>query len=216
MEAISGYKALVAQYGTPILDEQFKELREYANDHKIKLSGFKDYVGDIAVMKTVIDDISEIARDFPDILDDRDGIWLELDYGLGTDFATTRSGHIIHLNAGYFSDVEELQSEYNAAVAEGRFVKGTDWRAIARHEAGHVVAAIYHIDSMDIAKSVFGKKSSAAVLLEARDRLSIYSAEYEDGREIISECFSGYYSNVGNVYADDFVKQVIKEAGDFR
>ena len=61
--AMSSYKAQVEQYGKPISDEKFKELREYANGHGIRLSGFKDFVGDIDVIKIVIDDICEIAED---------------------------------------------------------------------------------------------------------------------------------------------------------
>ncbi|MBQ9437315.1 MAG: hypothetical protein IJU50_03200, partial [Lachnospiraceae bacterium] len=72
----------------------------------------------------------------PKILDEKNGIWLELDYNLGTDFATTESGHIIHLNAAYFSNLEMLEKDYESCVSDGRFVKGTDWRAIGRHEAG--------------------------------------------------------------------------------
>ncbi len=119
--AISSYKALVAQYGTPINDGDFKCLRSYADEHHIRLSGFRDFVGDISVIKTVIDDISEIAVDFPLILDEKMGICLELNYGLGTDFATTERGYMIHLNAGYFSNLKELEREYDEAVStEGR------------------------------------------------------------------------------------------------
>ena len=191
--AMSSYKAQVDQYGTPISIEKFKELRDYANRHGIKLSGFKDFVGDIEIIKTVIDDICEVAKDFPEILDERNGIWLELDYNLGTDFATTESGHIIHLNAVYFSNLEMMKKDYDSAVNEGRFVQGTDWRAISRHEVGHVVADLYNIDIMDMALAFLNTKSEMRVLEYMRDELSIYSAEYSDGREIISESFSGYY-----------------------
>ena len=61
----SAYKAEVEKYGTPISGDLYKELREYANAHMIRLSGFKHFVGDIQTIKTVIDDIIEIAGDFP-------------------------------------------------------------------------------------------------------------------------------------------------------
>ncbi|MBO4396231.1 MAG: hypothetical protein J5819_07795 [Eubacterium sp.] len=70
-KAMSGtYKAKVAELGTPISAEQFEKLRQYANEHSIRLSGFKDFVGSIETIKMVIDDISEIAHDFPAILDE--------------------------------------------------------------------------------------------------------------------------------------------------
>ena len=207
--AISSYKAQVEQYGIPISSEEFQELRNYANNHGIKLSGFKDFVGDISIIKTVIKDICDISVDFPEILDDRQGIWLELDYDLGTDFATTESGHIIHLNAVFYSNKEMLTREYAKCEADGRFVKGTDWRAIVRHEVGHVVANLYNIDPMDLAKKLKGINSTADVLDILTDELSMYSTEYNDGREIISECFSGYYSKAGNDFADIYVKTCI-------
>ena len=37
------------------------------------------------------------------------------------------------------------------------------------------------------------------------DELSIYSTEYEDGREIISESFSAHYGGVNNSFADEYV-----------
>ncbi len=215
--AIAGYKAQVEQYGTPISSDEFRELRDYANRHGIKLSGFKDFVGDISAIKTVIDDICVISNDFPEILNERQGIWLELDYNLGTDFATTESGHIIHLNAVFYSNMEMLTREYSKCESDGRFVKGTDWRAIVRHEVGHVVANVYNIDPMDLAKELKETKRTAEILDILTDELSVYSTEYNDGREIISECFSGYYSNVGNTFADMYVKACIdrsKKAGD--
>ena len=136
----SAYKAQIAKYGTPISEEQYRELRKYADENKIKISGFRNFVGDVETIKTVIDDICEIAFDFPAILDDRKGIILELDYDMrDEDFATTDSGHVIHINAGLFSDRNKLESEYLASVKDGDFVAGTDWRAICRHETGHVV-----------------------------------------------------------------------------
>lgn len=215
--AMSSYKAQVDQYGTPISIEKFKELRDYANKRGIKLSGFKDFVGDIEVIKTVINDICEIAEDFPDILDAKKGIWLELDYNLGTDFATTESGHIIHLNAVYFSNLNMMIRDYDECVSDGRFVKGTDWRAISRHEVGHVVAAMYGIEPMKVAKAIMNTSNKAEVLYRIGKELSLYSAEFEDGREIISESFSGCYSCTGNDLAEHFVDyclELLKKEGE--
>ena len=41
--------------------------------------------------------------------------------------------------------------------------------------------------------------------LKSTEHLSLYSAEYEDGREIISECFSAFYSKTGNPFAEDYI-----------
>ena len=215
--SMSSYKAQVKQYGTAISKAAYKDLREYAEHHMVKISGFKDFVGDIEVIKTVIDDINAIAADFSAILEGRRSICLELDYNMGEDFASTISQHIIHLNAVYFSDLRILAPDYADGEMSGRFVKNTDWRAIVRHEVGHVVANTYRIDPMTIAMDIMKTKSKKEVLFRLTQELSIYSAAYEDGREIISESFAGYYSSTDNEFAKEFVKRCIemtKKAGD--
>ena len=105
----NAYKAQVERLGKAISKEQYNKLREYAASRRIRISGFRNYVGDIETIKTVIDDIYEIAGDFPLLLDERTGVVLELDYDMkDEDFATTGSGHVIHLNAEYFSDIDRL------------------------------------------------------------------------------------------------------------
>ena len=99
-----------------------------------------------------------------------------------------------------------MQKEYSGAVNEGRFVKGTDWCAISRHETGHVVAALYHIDPMKIALSIKRGLSKAELLEALGDELSLYSTEFRDGREFISESFSAFYGGVENDFAMKFVE----------
>ncbi len=207
----NAYKTRVAKLGKPISEEKYKGLRDYAMNRNIRISGFRNYVGDIETIKTVIDDIREIAEDFPMIIDERNGIVLELDFDMkDEDFATTGSGHVIHLNASYFCNIPLLKKAYSEAVTVGDFVAGTDWRAIGRHETGHVVANTYSIDSLKLIKDVLGLDSTADIFYHLGKKLSIYSAAYNDGREIISESFSGYYSKVGNAIADAFVSRCLE------
>ncbi len=213
----NAHKTQVEEFGAPISEGDYRELRNYAKDQNIRISGFRNYVGDIEAIKTVIDDIREIAEDFPKIIDERNGIVLELDFDMKKeDFATTGSGHVIHLNAFYFCNLQLLKQAYSDAVKEGDFVAGTDWRAIGRHETGHVVANAYGIDSLGLIKEVLKLTSIADVFYHLGKELSIYSAAYNDGREIISECFSGYYSKVGNKIADAFVSRclLVGKAGE--
>ena len=51
--AMSSYKAQVEKYGIPISEDLYKKLRDYADDNGIGLSGFRDFVGDTEVIKTV-------------------------------------------------------------------------------------------------------------------------------------------------------------------
>lgn len=204
----SVYKAQIARLGTPISIERYKELRNYASEYGVKLSGFRNYVGDTETIETVINDIYEIAKDFPKILDERRGVILELDFGMSDeDFATTDSGHVIKLNAVYFSDLERLNMEYKQLSQKGYFVLNSDWRAICRHEVGHVVANLYDIDPLKIALEIKHTTNKIELFEDLSKDLSLYSTSYEDGREIVSECFSAYYGKNDNSFVSAFIKR---------
>ena len=99
---------------------------------------------------------------------------LDLDYDLpDEDFATTYNGHIIHLNAGLYSNLKRLKVEYKAAVDRGDFVANTDWRAVVRHETGHVVEFFYGFDIMGIALGLLGLKSKTRFAPKLMKELSL-------------------------------------------
>lgn len=210
-KSMSSYKSHIMQYGTPISPEDFRDLRKYANSHNISLSQFRDYVGNIDTIKILIDDISTIALDFPKIVEGRYHLELKISYDLGTDFATTNN-HIIRLNGVYFSNMKMLQDTYDDCEREGRFVKGTNWRSIIRHEVGHIVSNKYHLNPLQIAASITNSKNIAYLFDYIEKNLSKYAVEEADGSEIVAESFSGYYSNVNNSFADAFVTHCIKLA----
>ena len=66
---------------------------------------------------------------------------------------------------------------------------------------------MYNIDSMKLAMNILGTKSKAVVYEHLIDELSLYSVEYEDGREIISESFSAFYGDTGNRFAERFLEK---------
>ena len=72
-----------------------------------------------------------------------------------------------------------------------------------------MVANIYHIDSLTLIMEILNITSKAEMFYRLGKELSIYSVAYSDGREIISESFSGYYSKVGNRIADVFVNRCL-------
>lgn len=80
IQKMSSYKKQVKKYGTPISGTEYEELKEYAHKKKIRLAGFKDFVGDIYTIQQVIDDIDLVAKDFPLLISDKKGITLELEY----------------------------------------------------------------------------------------------------------------------------------------
>ena len=63
---------------------------------------------------------------------------------------------------------------------------------------------------MSLVKRLLGITNIPNIIERLRKELSIYSAEYLDCREVISECFSGHYSKAGNVLADRYVALCIE------
>lgn len=203
-------ECLHIQNNTCVSADEYKRLVSYAHERHIKLSSFKRYSGDIYVIREMIDDISAIAVDFPEIVRGRRAVELSLDFCCGRDIFATTVKHVIYLNAYLYSNIAHLKSEYDLAVSQGKFVAGTDFHSVIRHEVGHVVANIYHIKPLDVAKRILETESTIRVLQYVEESLSLYSAEYPDGKEIISECFSAHYSRVDNEFASAFVKACMR------
>lgn len=206
--------ASYGKYATCISKEEYREIMDYAFERKIKLEGFKKFSGGIGLIKEIIDDIVEIAQDFPKLLIQRKSIVLRFDEHISeSDFATTNR-HLISINGDIFNNREYLENEYHMLAEMGNFVKGTSYRSVIRHEVGHVVANIYGWKPMDIAKIVLQTSDENDILDYVMNNLSLYAAEYEDGREFISESFSAYYSSVDNPFAEAYVnkcKELAKE-----
>lgn len=204
-------------YSTDISKEEYKELMSYARAKNVKLEGFKRFSGKVSLIKEMIDDVTTIAADFPMIVNAKKCLVLSLDDSQpDADFATTIE-HYIYINAKIFNNAEYLQNEYMMAEKEGEFVKGTNYRSVIRHELGHVVANMYKLNPMEIAKDLFPGKTQAEILEYIHDNLSLYASDYVDGREFISEYFSAYYSNVDIPFATEYInkcKELAKERED--
>lgn len=196
--------------GEKISTTQFKEVMKYAREKGVRLSGFKQFDGNIQTVKELVDDVDAIAADFPLIKEGKKPVTILLDESIDSnDFAVTRN-HVICINANAFRDTGKLAEEYQKLVDGGWFVKGTDYRSIIRHETGHVIANKYGLDGLETVKTVAGVTSNDAAICVARKELSEYAAFYSDGTEIISEVFSGAYSSGEK---NKFALQVIESFG---
>lgn len=196
--------------GEKISTTQFKEVMKYARDKGVRLSGFKQFDGNIQTVKELVDDVDAIAADFPLIKEGKKPVTILLDESIDSnDFAVTRN-HVICINANAFRDTGKLSEEYQKLVDDGWFVKGTDYRSIIRHETGHVIANKYGLDGLETVKTVAGVTSNDAAICVARKELSEYAAFYSDGTEIISEVFSGAYSSGEK---NKFALQVLESFG---
>lgn len=186
----------------------------YATERSVRLEGFKRYSGDIVIIKELIDDVCIIAKDFPKLLQGRKSVIVRLDENSPEDDFATTDRHLISVNANIFNDKEYLKKEYHMLSDMGKFVVGTDYRSIIRHELGHVVANFYKINPMELAKKIFPEWSTSEIIKYVKQNLSLYAADYADGREFISECFSAYYSCVDNYFAKEYIrlcKEIAKE-----
>lgn len=201
-------------YSAYITQDEYRNLMDYAREHHVKLENFKRFSGDINLIKELIDDIAIVAEDFPKILTVRKSVVIRLDeHSPLEDFATT-DYHLISINSKLFNDRLYLEEEYELLTRIGKFVKNTNYRSIIRHELGHVVANIYRLNPLMIARSIFPDKTNEEILQFIKSTLSLYAADYKDGREFISEYFSAYYSQADVPFAAKYMnkcKELAKE-----
>lgn len=193
---------------TKITPAEYKECMRYAREKGIELSGFRHFEGKIETIKELVDDAKSVADLYPGVSSGRKKLTIELDSTMSSkDYAVTR-GRIISINANAFRDTDRLESEYEELVGDHMFVAGTNYRAIIKHEMGHVVANTYDLDLVEIAKKVLETNRVADILEYCNNNLSEYSAAYADCSEIISECFASVYnSSIDNTFALNFVKE---------
>ena len=193
--------------------EQYNDLRNFAKDHDIDISGFKGYDGDIDTIKESIKTLSALQQQFPKVADKQHKLTLIMARNMDADdFAITTKGRFIYLNANAYRDKNKLRDEYKKLVDDGWFVKGTDYRAIIHHEFGHIVAKAYHIDPMKIAQQITGKRGFQLINQMQKD-LSGYSASDYDGTEIISEVFADISTGAPTVFSRKFYDECVKLGG---
>ena len=191
-------------------DIQYRELRKFANDNKIELSGFKKSDVDVNLIKDAILTLNVLQNKFPKVADERYKLTLILSNTMDADdFAITTKGRLITLNADAYRDTARLAEEYQKLVDEGWFVQGTDYRAIIYHEFGHIVAEAYKINPLEIACEITGL-SEKRVLQFVAENLSIYSGNIFDGSEIISEVFADMSTVNPSEFSKKFYAKVMK------
>lgn len=182
--------------GTSMTAEQYRELREYAEEKSIVLQGFKDSDVAVDLARDTIDEAEHMLGLYPELRgSNKKPFTLKLDQHMKSiDFAEVREGapHIMHINADAYRSRESLAQEYEKLSEIGWFVGGTTYKSIVYHEVGHMVSDVYGVDGLSLMKKVLGTDSTAETLLWCKNNLSEYSFK-SDGSEIISEVFSAYY-----------------------
>lgn len=188
---------------------EFKEIREYAKSKGIAINGIKDSMIDKTLAFDIIDKTAEMIERYDLANKFRFPFTVDFSHSLRSiDFAESYPDtyHIIYFNKDAYRSLTALEREYSIIEKRRFFVKGTTYRSIPYHEMGHIVEDVYGIDSMEIAKRILNVRQDSEVLELLSEILSEYSSA-ANGGEIISECFSAYYSGVAN----DFVLKFMEE-----
>jgi len=181
--------------GTAISKEEYKELREYVKEKGIALSEFKKFDGDVSLVKEIIDDMSMLVGKYPILMDEKKPLTLKLNYYMEDEEFAQAKGHIIDINGKALRDKKLLISEYSNAVKQGLFTADTSYRAIIKHEIGHIIHDYYKIDTIGISKEILNISQNAELFKALRNELSIYSSSRIDGSEILSEVFAEFYDS---------------------
>lgn len=213
-----GKKSVWLPKGNPISHNEFVDLRSYAKSKGFSLIGFKNADVAIDLIREELDEAEKIISLFPELLgDERRKLSINLsDYMDDEDYAQIRQStpNIIDFNANAFRSKERLREDYNRQVNEKWFVQGTSYRSIIVHELGHRYQRTNGITNQQIVDIALraGNFSTREELFRYLDtNLSQYSAAYTDGREIISEVFSDYFTNqkpseFSKIFVDELLK----------
>lgn len=190
--------------GDVISTEDLQMIVEKANSYGIRMDGFETYCGDVQVLDDILEHMNRNKSHF--ILDNvkTENIILNYDNVLGYEgdnskidigaFAETR-GKTITLNKFMFDDSDYLKNEYDSAVSEGKFAKGTSYLNVVDHEYGHIISKknpkLYQKVLDEVGKMAYNKG------VEEKDfiieNISIYASYINDKSkysELISELFS--------------------------
>jgi hypothetical protein len=121
----------------------------------------------------------------------------------------------IEVSGVWYGDVVNLKAHYEKLVKEGKFTKGTDWRAALTHEIGHVIHGLlakrYGLTRNALCDEIQSKVLNKLNMTtdDISDNLSIYGRT--NSREFIAEAFAEYmHSNTPRQIAIETVKLIIE------
>ncbi len=180
-----------------ISEKELQALSEYGNQRgiNIDINSFKRFEGSADTVQEVVDSMSEVAKDFHRLSDPENGLVLRADYRMDDQDYGRTQGRTVYLNNNAFRNVSALQEDYSEGVARGLFAKGTTYRSIGYHEAGHAVVNIYNPNQRDALRNIVPGDISLT--------------DKKNKGERIAEAFSSYYSHAGNMSALTIVQRLL-------
>lgn len=196
----------------PITNDQFKELRELADNAGIKLRGFRHAGIDPEAARSHIEAAARMLDRFPELREvDGRPLTIRLSGMLSDDFAGTGYDgdySVIRISEESLRSKEALEREYGRLASERWFVEGTTSESVIFHEMGHIYCHVHGVDVSSVVHDALMLDGSEA-LSYLEENLSQYSASFFDFREVVSEAFAGYYGNSGNEVAAAIVEGVL-------
>lgn len=184
-----------------IPEDRLVQISEYAQNKgvNIDISSFTHFEGSEETVRSVIDSVSDVSKDFPKLSDSRRGLIIQNAYNMPDgDYAQFR-GRTLYINNNAFRNAKALEEDYASKVIDGYFSKGTTFRNIGNHEAGHAVLKLYGISAKDLVYGI--------------ERGSISRYDYKNDSERVGEAFSSYYAHSGNLSAITIVQRALLYAG---
>lgn len=175
--------------GERISEQQLLELIAYGEKNKIDVKSFENYDGDIELIKSFIDSVVEVAKDYPRILSDKRRLQLRCSYQMEPDDYAETTNNCIVINGNAFRKQKALEDDYNKQQSEDSgskpfFVKGTTYKNIPHHECGHLIIQKYALSPKKITMRI--------------DTYSISEYAVKKASEAIAESFSAFYAGVNN------------------
>lgn len=227
----SGFKD-TRHVGNYISDKDLKRLSSKAASLDIRLGADKNsygnfelYRGDVKVLENVIDTLGDQLKRAKNnhLLKQSSNIILTYDNVLGYEgdnsmidvdaFAMTK-GKTIILNKFMYDDSDYLKSEYESAVQDNSFPKGTTYENVVIHEFGHIIDRNNPKIRQDILHVLQQDASNVNMALEKwiLENISDYATSYSEidnqFLELVPEA-----NNAHNGTESEYVDDILKRAG---
>lgn len=208
--------------GSKISGENLERLTKKAEKYGIKMNGFEQYCGDVEIIESILEHINgskssmifqklnykKILLSYDNVLGYQ-GDNSKIDIGA---FAETK-GHTIILNKFMFDDSNYLISQYNEAVENGLFAKGTSYLNISDHEMGHMLSAqnprMYNKVLAVINEIAYNEKKEPRLIIQ--EKISRYAKVRKD-KYLFSELIPELCS-MANGNQRSLALRVLRKAG---
>ena len=173
--------------GTPISKEELAQLTDYAKEKGIRIMAFENFDGDPALVRDMLDGISDVIAKHPKLFPDNQRVVLHNSFTLDDYIYAETIGKTIYINNFAFRNKDVLFADYEERANSGWFVRGTDYRAIAYHEMCHVITNAGKARYSGLMEAMTRQNPDQNIVKMMEQDLSLYSAKAP--QEAVAEAF---------------------------